>query len=432
MFGIGIGSIVAKEANMDKQISQSEQKKNRLKGYAPWIIGVLVLVGAYYGMRKVFTKKADSKDFHIVQVEKGDIRQTLSAAGIVVAASERVINAPVSTEIEEVLISTGTAVKAGDLILKLDQEYTQLEYDRLNDELSLRRNNIDKLKLQYDKDLRDIDYQDQIKALQLSELKAQLSDQERLLSIGGATAEDVEAANLKLSIAKIEKKVLENELAFKRSVNTTDKNNLQLEYNIQRKRLTELKRKLTETQVKSPQNGVITWINEDIGKTVAEGEPLVKIANLNRFKVEATTSDRNSEKLQIGLPVEVRIGKDRLAGKIDRILPEIVNNTVRFFITLDEDDHDALRPSLRTEIYVIQNEKKDVLRAKRGSGLKGTKTQFLYTVNENQATKVRVTKGLVSAEYFEVTAGLKEGDKVIVSETEDFDHMDSFIIEKSK
>lgn len=432
MFGIGIGSIVAKEANMDKQISQSEQKKNRLKGYAPWIIGVLVLVGAYYGMRKIFTKKADSKDFHIVQVEKGDIRQTLSAAGIVVAASERVINAPVSTEIEEVLISTGTAVKAGDLILKLDQEYTQLEYDRLNDELSLRRNNIDKLKLQYDKDLRDIDYQDQIKALQLSELKAQLSDQERLLSIGGATAEDVEAANLKLSIAKIEKKVLENELAFKRSVNTTDKNNLQLEYNIQVKRLTELKRKLTETQVKSPQNGVITWINEDIGKTVAEGEPLVKIANLNRFKVEATTSDRNSEKLQIGLPVEVRIGKDRLSGTIDRILPEIVNNTVRFFITLDEDDHDALRPSLRTEIYVIQNEKKDVLRAKRGSGLKGTKTQFLYTVNGNQATKVRVTKGLVSAEYFEVTAGLKEGDQVIVSETEDFDHMDSFIIEKSK
>ena len=416
---------------MDKQISQSEQKKNRLKGYTPWIIGFLVLIGAYYGFRKVLTKKADVKDFHIVQVEKGDIRQTLSAAGTVVAASERVINAPVSTEIEEVLISTGTPVKAGDLILKLDQEYTKLEYDRLNDELSLRRNNIDKLKLQFDKDLRDIDYQDQIKALQLDELKAQLSDQERLLNIGGATAEDVEAANLKLSIAKIEKKVLENELAFKRSVNATDKNNLQLEYDIQVKRLKELKRKLSETQVKSPQNGVITWINEDIGKTVAEGEPLVKIANLNRYKVEATTSDRNSEKLQIGLPVEVRIGKDRLSGKVDRILPEIVNNTVRFFITLDENDHPALRPSLRTEIYVIQNEKQDVLRAKRGTGLKGTKTQFLYAVNGNQATKIRVTKGLVSSEYFEITNGLKEGDKVIVSETEDFDHMDSFIIEKS-
>ena len=105
---------------------------------------------------------------------------------------------------------------------------------------------------------------------------------------------------------------------------------------------------------------------------------------------------------------------------------------MRFFITLDEDDHPSLRPSLRTEIYVIQNEKKDVLRAKRGTGLKGTKTQYFYSINGNQATKTRVTKGLVSSEYFEITAGLKAGDKVIVSETEEFDHMDSFIKEKSK
>ena len=58
-----------------------------------------------------------------------------------------------------------------------------LEYERLQDELSLRKNNIDKLKLQYDKDLRYLDFQDQIKALQLSELKAKLGDQKRLLNI---------------------------------------------------------------------------------------------------------------------------------------------------------------------------------------------------------------------------------------------------------
>lgn len=414
---------------MDKQISQSDQNRNKLKGYIPWIIGLLILALAYYGFRTVFTKKAKSSELYIVKVERGDIRQTLSAAGIVVAASERVINSPVSTEIESVLLSTGSTVKTGDLILKLDQEYTSLEYERLNDELSLRQNNISKLKLQFDKDLRDIDYRDQIKALQLSELKGQLSDQERLLGIGGATEEDVEAANLQLSIAKIEKKVLENELQFKRSVNATDKNNLQLEYDIQVKRLKELKRKLSETQVRSPQDGVITWINEDIGKTVAEGEPLVKIANLDRYKVEATTSDRNSEKLSEGMSVEVRIGNDRLSGQITRILPEILNNTVRFFVSLDEEDHSALRPSLRTEIYVIQSEKEDVLRVKRGNALKGTKTQYFYKVKDNIATKIRATKGLVSSEYFEITQGLSEGDQIIISETDDFDHMDSFIIE---
>lgn len=417
---------------MDKVISQSEQNRNKLKQLLPVLAAIAVIVLGYYGLRKVLTKKAKRSDFHIVTVEKGNIRQTLTAAGTIVPVSERVINAPVTTEIESVLLSTGATLKKGDLILKLDQEYTQLEYDRLKDELSLRSNNIDKLKLQYDKDLRDLDYQDQIKALQLNEFEGNLTDQERLLNIGGATTEDVEAAKLKLAIAKIEKKILENELNYKRAVNGTDKNNLKLEFDIQVKRLTELKRKLSETKVKSPQNGVITWINENIGKTVTEGEPLVKIANLEGFKVEGVSSDRNAEKMLVGQEVQVRIGDQNLKGSITRILPEIVNNTVKFFVALDQDDHPVLRPNLRAEIYVIQSEKKNVLRAKRGNALKGTSSQYVYKVVNNQATKIRITKGLISSDHFEIISGLEAGDQVIISDTEDFDHMDSFTIEQKK
>jgi len=415
---------------MDREISKKEQSKNTFKKILPVVLVLGVVAAGYFLLKKTLQKTGKSADFHIVQVERGNISQTLSAAGTVVAASERVINAPVSTEIESVLLSTGTEVKKGDLILKLDKEYTSLEYEKLQDELSLRRNNIDKLKLQYDKDLRDLDYQDQIKALQLSELRAQVADQKRLLEIGGATAEEVEGAALQLSIAEIEKKVIENELEYKRSVNTTDKKNLQLEYDIQNKRLRELKRKLGETQVTAPQSGVITWINEDIGKTVSEGEPLVKIANLDKFKIEATTSDRNSGQLQVGLPVEVRIGKSKVKGTISRVLPEIINNTVKFYVTLEDEGNDQLRPNLRTEINIITGQSNNVLRAKRGTGLKGTSAQYFYKVVGNEATKVRVNKGKVSSEYFEIKDGLNEGDKLIVSETKAYEHMDSFIIEE--
>ena len=417
---------------MDREISKSEQSAGKLKRFIPAVVILGLIALAYYLIRTTLQKTGKSSDFHIVQVEQGNIRSTLTAAGLVIASSERVINSPVSTEIEDVLLSTGAEVKKGDLILKLDQEFTGLEYESLEDELSLRRNNIDKLKLQYDKDLRDIDYQDQIKALQLSELKAQLSDQERLLNIGGATAEEVEGAKLQLSIAEIEKKVLENELQFKREVNETDKNNLQLEYDIQQKRLRQIGRKLKETQVKAPAAGVITWINEDIGKTVTEGEPIVRIANLNKFEIEATTSDRNSKELQIGLPVEVRINREKMMGRITRVLPEIVNNTVKFYVGLDDAAHQSLRPNLRTEIYVITGEKENVLRAKRGRGLKAGATQFVYKVSDNKAVKTRITKGLISSDYFEVVDGLTVGDRLIISDTEDFDHMDQFEIIKSK
>jgi len=413
---------------MDRHLTQDEQSSGKFKNVVKAAVVIALLAGGYYAVSNLITKKGKRSELHIVKVEKGGMKATLSANGIVVPAAERVINAPVTTEIQKVLLETGAEVNEGDLILQLDQEYTALEYEQLQDQLSLRRNNISKLKLEFDKNLRDLDYQNQIKGLQLSELEAQLADQQRLLEIGGATAEEVEAADLQLKVARIEKKKLENELQYRHSVNDTEKANLQLEYDIQAKRLRELRRKLSETKVVAPERGVITWINEDIGKTVTVGEPLVKLANLNKYKVEATTSDRNSSSLSIGMQVEVRVGKERLRGQISRVLPEIVNNTVKFYVSLDAAGHSSLRPNLRTEIYIITSEKSDVLKAKRGTAVKGAKAQYFYKVENGKATKTRVTKGLLSSEYFEVESGLSEGDKIIISDVKEYEHMESFDI----
>ena len=413
---------------MDRQLTSSEKTKGVYKKYLYIIGSILLLLALWTLFKKVITKTGNINDFHIVTVDKGPVRSTLTATGLVVPASERIINSPVTTEVQSVLMQPGANVKKGDLILKLDQEYTALEYEKLKDELALRKNNISKLKLEYDKNLKDLDYDNKIKGLEVSELQAQLADQTRLLKIGAATQEEVEAVDLQLKIAQSQQQTLENELAYRNAVNGTDKQNLELEYNIQAKRLKELQRKLSETNVTSPTNGVITWINEDIGKTVTVGEPLVRLANLNRFKIEGTTSDRNSKDLEVGMPVEVRIDKERLQGTISRILPEIIDNTLRFDVELDEDAHTALRPNLRTELYIVKAQKEDVLRAKRGTAIKGTKSQYFYKVENGVATKVRVDKGLLSSDFFEIEAGLNEGDQIIISDVDDYEHMPSFEI----
>ena len=238
---------------MDRQISDKEQSKGNYKKWVYSIIGILLLFAAIYGLRSLLKNKADKSDFFIATVEKGDVTNTITASGVVIPAFEREINAPVATEIKSVNLSTGAEVEKGDLILELDQEYTKLEYDQLKDELDLRKNNIEKLKLKFDKDLRDLDYRDQIKALQVDELKAEVSDQKRLLDIGGSTREELEQAQLKLKVSKLEKNMLENELQYSRSVNVKEKKGLELEYTIQEKRLKELRRKLKETSVRAPQ-----------------------------------------------------------------------------------------------------------------------------------------------------------------------------------
>lgn len=413
---------------MDRQISPKEQSKDSHKRGLYIMIGCVLLIATIHGLRSLLKNKANKSDFFIATVERGDVSNTISASGIVTPAYEREINAPVATEIKSVTLSTGAEVNKGDLILELDQEYTKLEYDQLKDELDLRKNNIEKLKLQFDKDLRDLDYRDQIKALQVSELSAQVSAQQRLLDIGGSTQEAVEQAQLQFKVSKLEKNMLENELQYARSVNVNEKKSLELEYTIQEKRLKELQRKLTETNVRAPQAGVITWINEDIGRTVSPGETLVKIADLGRYVIEATSSDRNSEILEIGLPVKVRIGNNNLNGFVSRVLPAVENNTVKFFVELDKENADILRPNMRAEVFIITENREHVLRIKNGAAFRGANHQEVFFVRGDMAIKQKIQKGISNADYVEILSNAEVGDKIIISTTEDYKHLDEFAI----
>lgn len=417
---------------MDREISKNEQRKGSWKKYLGAVVIICTLIIAYFGMRQLLSKKVEQDALHIATVQRGDIENTLTASGTIVSIFERQINAPVTTEISSVLLRTGTDVKKGDLILQLDQEYTQLEYDKLKDQLELKENNIQKLKLQFDKDLVDLDLRDQIKALELAKQSAQVSDQKRLFEIGGATQEEVERAELALKVGNLEKKMLENELKFLQQVNTGDKRNLELEFLIQEKNLKELKRKLSETDVRANEDGVITWINESIGKTVQQGEPLVRIADLSQFRVEAMCADRYAGKIFVGQTVNVKIGKKNIIGKVERILPEVVNKTIRFLVSIDNSTDIQLRPNMQTDVYIVTDKSENVLKLKKGSGILGVENQDVFRVVDDIAYRVPIRKGLSNSQYIEIKEGLQEGDRVIISGTDDYKHLDQFNILKNQ
>jgi len=415
---------------MDKEISKSDQQKRKSKNLVKSAIVLVAVILIFFTVRNFLKRKADEGSFLIATVEQGDIQNTISATGLVIPSYERVINTPVNTEIKEVKLKRGDAVSKGSLIMELDKAYTLLEYEKLKDELELKRNGINRLKLEFDKELVDIDLKQQLKGLQLSELEAEIKDQKKLNKVGGATNEEVERAELNLKQAAIEKKMLLNELKFKQQANVPDKKNLELEFQIQAKRLAELRKKLNETSVYATSAGVITWINEDIGKTVNLGEPLVKIADLKSFKIEASSSDRNSDYIKIGAPVNVRINNSTLTGTISSVLPAVENNTIKFLVELDKTDSKLLKPNLKVEIFIVTDKKSKVVRIKNGEAFNGSTTQEVFFIQGNKAVKRKIEKGLSGSEYVEIVTGARPGDQIIISDTKEFDHLDEIILNK--
>ncbi len=416
---------------MDRPIAENIQRKQQGKQWLKALIAIALLCGAFFLLRNMLKTDINPAKFRIATVERGNLQNAITATGVVIPSFEQQVNAPIQTEIKSINKKAGDKVNIGDLLLELDKSYIKLEYESRNDQLELRKNNITRLQFEYDKNLNELDYDAQIKALQVSSLEANLSDVQRLKDIGGATQEEADQASLNLQIAKLEKKKLENELAFRKNVVKSDRRNLELEVLIQEKEIAELAKKLKETKVSAPRNGVVTWINENIGQKVNEGEPLVRLANLESFRIEASCSDRYSDIVKPGMPARVRINKTNLPATVLSISPAVANNTIEFVVQLEQDDHPELRPNMRVEVFIISSEKENVLRVANGPGFTGAVQQDIYVLRGEQAEKEKITLGLTNIDFVEIqNSNLKEGDRVIISDMKAYDHLDVIDLKK--
>ena len=410
---------------MDRPLPTTARRTRRAARLLRWggiLFGVALL--SYFGLRWL-RPSTDTDQLRFATVERGTVSNTLNATALVLPAFEEQVNAPVATTIRAVVQEPGAEVAAGDLLLELDQDYVRLQLDGRRDQLAMKENGIDLLKLEYDRDLKDLGYDAEIKQLELAAAEAQLADARRLLKVGGATQEEVEAAEFAVQITQLESRKLENQLAYSRNSLAGRRRQLELEVGVEEKEVRQLSRKLRETEVRAPRPGVVTWVNPNIGQRVEEGAPLARIANLGRYRIEATCSDRYAEQLQVGLPVEMRLPRARLSGTVTDILPEIKDNTITFRVALDNPSDENLRPNLRAELNVVQRERENVLRVKNGPAFRGGQRQSIFVVrgDGSEAVRTEVTLGLRNGEYVEITEGLVAGDRVIISETEAYDRV---------
>ena len=415
---------------MDRTLDTKTVTHRRRKKLLSWLAAIMLLGAAiWYGLR-LLRPSADEDTLRFATVERGEVVNTVNATALVLPAFEEQLNSPVATTIDQVLLTAGTQVQADALIMRLDRDYVQLQLDGRRDQLAVKENSIGLLGLEYERDLQELTYDTEIKKLELAAARAQLADARRLLEIGGATQEEVESAELAVKISELEAKKLGNQLAYSQNSLAGRKRALQLEVGMEEKEVSQLSRRLRETEVRAPRAGVVTWVNENIGQQVTEGTALARIADLGRYKVEGSASDRYADQLAVGLPVELRTATARLSGTVTAILPEVTDNLVRFRVELDDPSHEELRPNLRAELYVITNKVEDVLRVKNGPAFRGGRLQSVFVVNGQEATRREVGVGMRNGDFVEITGGLTAGDRIIISDSEELERVTAFKLEE--
>jgi HlyD family secretion protein len=416
---------------MDKVIDRLEIAKKRKKKYLSLFIGIFAVVAFLFSISGFFETSVNVSEIKISKAEISSITNTISAVGKLHPKYEEVISSPLETKISKVYLAEGAEVKKDDIIMDLDKESILVEIENEQNQLSLQKKIIDKLKLQLVKVENEMIMDSKIKSFQIKELQSEVEDAKRLLDVGGGTADDVRKYKNKLRVAELEKQqAIFNFKNTKASLKSSIEE-AEITYQIQQNLVEGLQKKLKMTTVKAFRPGVVTFVNQEVGTKVTEGEVLVKLADLSDYTVTGSISDSYASELFVGMETVVTNNLQQFSGKVTSVNPSVQNNIINFQVSLDEPFHESFRPKLSVDVFLVTETREQVIRVANGQAFNGPKFLDVFVLkDETAAQRRRITVGLKNKEYVQILEGVSAGDHVIVSGMEDFENTETVKIKR--
>lgn len=402
---------------MDREIPKAVRNKERNKKiirYGGIGVASIVVISVLISLMRTGVK---AKDLVLSTVDKGTIEVSVSASGKVVPAFEEIINSPINTRIVEIYKKGGDSVDVGTPILKLDLQSVETDYKKLLDEEQMRSYKLDQLRVNNQTKLNDLSMKIKVSAMQLNRKKVELRNEQYLDSLGSGTTDKVRQAELSYNVAQLEYEQLKQQYDNEKEVLAAEYKVQELDFSIFRKGLAEMKRTLDDAQVRSPRKAILTYINNQIGAQVSQGSQLAVISDLSHFKVEGEIADTYGDRVAAGGKAIVKIGSEKLEGTVNSVTPLSKNGVISFTVQLNEDNNRRLRSGLKTDVYVMNAVKEDVMRIANASYYVGRGEYDLFVCDsDKEIVKRKVQLGDSNFEFVEVISGLQPGDQVVVSD----------------
>lgn len=405
---------------MDREISKEIRIKEKRKSIIKWVIGLGSVAGSIVLVLSLIQPTLKMDDVIVSKVDKGIIEVSVNASGKVIPAFEEIINSPINSRILEIYKRGGDSVDVGTPILKLDLQRAETDFQKLLDEEQMKRLQLEQLRVNIRSKLSEMEMKLKVSRMELSRKEVELRNERYLDSLGAGTTDKVRQAELSFTVGELQLKEDEQKYLNEQALGKADLKVKELELNIFRKGLAETKRTLEDAQVRSPRKAILTYVNSELGAQVIQGAKIAIVSDLSHFKIDGEIADTYGDRIATGNKVMVKIGSEKLNGTVSDITPLSKNGVISFTVQLDNDNHPRLRPGLKTDVYVMNAVKEDVMRIANGSYYVGKGDYELFVIKGGNLIKKKIRLGDSNFEFVEVIDGLQPGDKVIISDMTDY------------
>jgi HlyD family secretion protein len=408
---------------MDRPLDRAFVQRRTRKRIAQIIIVIAAVAAGFLLLSAWITPSISKSDLRTALVDSGLVEASISATGTVVPRFEEAISSPTNTRVLQVLKRPGEKLSKNERFLLLDMSESKLALERVQNDLSLNANHAAQLKLDQEHAMADLESQLRIKGLRLTYLKSKTVQEEKMYAIGASSKDQLDQARLEEEIARTEQTGLEQSL---RSTNQSLTNQLQaLATGIAtlKKEAAEIQRQLDILSCRSPREGFLTMVAQEVGATIRSGEVIARISDLDAYRIDAEISDIHAGTLARGQPAHISWSSGTLEGEVSDIDPTIENGTIRFSIALKEKSDPRLRSKLRVDVAVVTADSGISLRLAKGPFLTGAGPQEVFVVRGDRGIRTMATIGVSGFDYVQVLGGLNKGDEVVISDMRDYTHV---------
>ncbi|MDP2335627.1 MAG: efflux RND transporter periplasmic adaptor subunit [Bacteroidota bacterium] len=377
-----------------------------------FIIFILVWI-----TRKPTLLTTDTNEYQTFVVDRGQVAIPMEATGIVEPENEVILLSPYSSIIRKINKEPGSRVKKGEVIIELDESVILGEIGQISDQLEVKANSLEKSFLEGQMARIDLDYNVEVKKLRITSIKAQLADEEQLLDVGGISSAKIDETKQNLVLAEKDLEVVLKKNAIRKKQLKTEEDGLNLQIEIQKKQLVDKTEMLDRLRIKAPSDGIILAISGKEGEKVGNDMVLITLSDLTTFKIKGLIDEKFSEFVKTGIPVLVLVDQEKLKGTVGNITPTVADKKIQFNVHLEQSNNPNLIPNQTVNLKVYKSIKDEVLRIPSVNIFKANSEQTIYVLDSGKVVERTVKFGIKGSDFQEIISGLKEGEKVIRTES---------------
>ena len=379
------------------------------------LLVALPTVGRWLGAER----SVAAERLRIAEVRRGTLVRDVSVQGRIVAAVSPTLYAPAGGTVT-LKKQAGDTVKQGDLL-------AQVESPELDNLLARERATLSELEVEVQRN--------RIASERLKLTSRRTADEAQVaLSAARREMERAEAAWARKAIPQVEYLRAKDTLrtAEISAAHSQDDSGLEIrgiqfelqtrEQQLKRQRLVveDLERRHAELAVKSPVDGVVGTVAITDRAVVAANTPLLVVVDLSRLEVELQVPETYADDLGLGMQAEIRYSGATFPGTLSSISPEVVDGQVVARARFEGELPAGLRQNQRVSTRVLMEEKPDVLMVQRGPFVDAGGGRFAFVVTDDIATRRPIEIGATSMTDIEILGGLEEGERIVISGTDDF------------